>query len=68
MSELPAINHEKVAARLATRLADCLLQNTQLEALAESLRDERDAAMQNYRGIQGRLDAALENKTPEETT
>lgn len=52
MSDLPAINHEKVSARLASRLAESILQSTQLEVLAESLRDERDISVQTQQSLQ----------------
>lgn len=48
MSELPTIDPLKVAKReadkLRTQLADANYRETQLEILAEALRDERDEA------------------------
>jgi len=50
MSELPTIDPLKVAKREAEKLrsqvADSSFRETQLEVLAEALRDERDEAVQ----------------------
>lgn len=56
MSELPPINHEKVSARLANRLAESILQNTQLEVLAEAIRDQRDSSTQTQQLLQQTVD------------
>jgi outer membrane murein-binding lipoprotein Lpp len=44
MSELPAIDPKAVINRLSSKVADLTSQVTQLELLAEALRDERDEA------------------------
>lgn len=44
MSSLPTIDQSKVASRLVTKLSEVISQSTQLEILAEALRDERDDA------------------------
>lgn len=49
MSELPTIDPLKVATReaekLRTRITEASYRETQLEILAETLRDQRDAAI-----------------------
>ena len=64
MSELPAINHEKVSGRLASKLAESILQSAQLEVLAEALRDERDIATQNQQSLQRTIEE-LQSKAPD---
>lgn len=59
MSELPYIEFEKVSARLSAKLSDVIYQNSQLEVLAEALRDERDE-------LQRQLDATKNEVGPDD--
>lgn len=45
MSELPQIDPAKVAQKLLSKNSDLTYQVTQLEVLAEALRDQRDEAL-----------------------
>jgi hypothetical protein len=45
MSQLPEVDMRTVAQRLSLKLSDQIFQTTQLEVLAEALRDERDSAL-----------------------
>lgn len=67
MSDLPSIDPAKVAQKLLTKVTDLTHQTVQLEVLAESLRDERDAARRQVADLTAevsRLSAVDEN--PEE--
>jgi len=56
MSEIPAIDELKVAKREAEKLrrqvAEASFRETQLEVLAEALRDERDEARRALAAVQ----------------
>jgi hypothetical protein len=45
MTALPEINYQAVCQRLSGKISELIYQNTQLEILAELLRDERDSAL-----------------------
>ena len=57
MTSLPDIDHQKVANKLALKLAESLLQSTQLEVLAESIRDERDSATAERDNLKSQIPA-----------
>lgn len=61
MSNLPEIDHQKVANKLAVKLAEANLQITQIEALAESLRDQRDEALRELASAVSERDKARED-------
>jgi hypothetical protein len=67
MSELPTIDPLKVAQReaskLATQLRESLNRETQLEILAEALRDQRDEAVRALDEAHAKLEA-LESEAP----
>jgi hypothetical protein len=50
MSELPVIDAARVSKKLLSTATDYIYQTTQMEVLAETLRDERDNA-RNERDI-----------------
>jgi hypothetical protein len=62
MSELPTIDPLKVAQRTAQKRLEELTQSkfneTQLEVLAEALRDERDEAVGKVAELTAKLEAA----------
>jgi hypothetical protein len=60
MSELPQIDPLKVAqrevAKLSADLAEYRTRETQLEILAEALRDQRDEALAGLQELRDKLD------------
>lgn len=63
MSELPQIDPAKIAQRLVTKNGELTYQVTQLEVLAEALRDQRDNAEATVAELTQKL-AAAESQTP----
>lgn len=45
MSNLPVVDQQAISQRLMVKLSELMYQNTQLELLAEALRDARDVAI-----------------------
>ncbi len=58
MSELPQIDPAKVAQKLIAKNGELTYQVTQLEVLAEALRDQRDASDKRVAELEQRLASA----------
>lgn len=55
MSELPQIDPAKIAQKLINKNGELTYQVTQLEVLAEALRDERDKAVNQVAELEQKL-------------
>lgn len=67
MAALPEINYQIVAQKLSLKLSESIFQSTQLEVLAESIRDERDQLVQQVQELENNINELRSLKDLKET-